>query len=227
MSESAAPAAGDRLVVALVRGVHGLRGAVRVEILTDRPEERYAVGSVLYREGQPDPLTVAWSSAVADGPGWRLRFAEVPDRSAAEGLMGAYLEIAAGPDASLPRGSYFWHEVIGTPVTSTTGQALGTVRDVYRSGGAEVFIVEGGPFGEFDVPAVRDFVRIFAPRRGEIVVDTDALDLVAPKAARRGAGERPRAPRRRPGSRHGRSTAGEASADRPADPPVDEPPGSS
>src|SRR6185369_597693 len=99
------PEVSNRLVVALVRGVHGLRGAVRVEILTDRPEQRYAVGSVLHREGQADPLTVAWSSAVADGPGWRLRFAEVPDRSAAEGLMGAYLEIAAGPDASLPRGS--------------------------------------------------------------------------------------------------------------------------
>ena len=27
----------QRLVVALVRGVHGLRGAVRVEVLTDRP----------------------------------------------------------------------------------------------------------------------------------------------------------------------------------------------
>ena len=227
MSESVAPAAGDRLVVALVRGVHGLHGAVRVEILTDRPEERYAVGSVLYREGQPDPLTVAWSSAVADGPGWRLRFAEVPDRDAAQGLMGAYLEIAAGPDASLPRGSYFWHEVIGTPVTSTTGQPLGTVRDVYRSGGAEVFIVEGEPFGEFDVPAVRDFVRIFAPRRGEIVVDTDALDLVAPKSARRGAGERPRAPRRRAGSRHGRSTTADASAEPSEDSPPDESPGSS
>ncbi len=31
-------------MVALVRGVHGLRGAVRVEVLTDRPEERYAPG---------------------------------------------------------------------------------------------------------------------------------------------------------------------------------------
>ena len=41
----------ERLVVALVRGVHGLRGAVRVEILTDRPELRYAPGSVLHREG--------------------------------------------------------------------------------------------------------------------------------------------------------------------------------
>jgi 16S rRNA processing protein RimM len=198
--------ADDRLVVALVRGVHGLEGTVRVEILTDRPEDRYAVGSVLHREGSNAPLTVAWSSAVADGPGWRIRFAEVPDRRAAEELMGAYLEIEAGPDATLPRGAYFWHEVIGATVTSTTGEVMGTVHDVYRSGGAEVYVVSGGPYGEFDVPGVRDFVRIFAPRRGEIVVDPVALDLTLPEARASGTGKRPRAPRRRPGSRKKAST---------------------
>ena len=89
-------------------------------------------------------------------------------------------------------------------MTSTTGEALGTVRDVYRSGGAEVYVVAGGPYGEFDVPGVRDFVRIFAPRRGEIVVDVEALDLAPPKSARADpAVARPRAPRRRPGSRRG------------------------
>src|SRR3954452_16592217 len=87
----------DRLVVALVRGAHGLRGVVRVEILTDRPEDRYAPGSVLHREGSGAPLTVTWSSAVADGPGWRLQFAEVPNRTAAEELVGAYLEIDVAP----------------------------------------------------------------------------------------------------------------------------------
>ncbi len=199
MTEAPRPA-DDRLVVALVRGVHGLQGTVRVEILTDRPEERYAVGSVLRREGSDQPLTVAWSSAVADGPGWRLRFREVTDRDAAQDLVGAYLEIESGPAAALPRGAYFWHEVIGATVTSTTGEVLGTVRDVYRSGGAEVYVVNGGPYGEFDVPGVRDFVRIFAPRRGEIVVDPVALDLTPPQETP-GAGERPRAPRRRPGPR--------------------------
>ena len=208
-AEEAGAADDRRLVVALVRGVHGLQGAVRVEILTDRPEQRYAIGSVLRREGSDDPLTVTWSSAIADGPGWRLQFAEVRNRSAAVELNGAYLEIDVASDAALPRGAYFWHEVVGTAVTSTDGTALGTVQDVYRSGGAEVYVVAGGAYGEFDVPAVRDFIRIFAPRRGEIVVDTVALDLTPPK--RRPAADdpdRPRAPRRRPGPRRSKPTAG-------------------
>ncbi len=206
-----------------MRGVHGLAGAVRVEILTDQPERRYAAGSVLYREGDLAPLTVTWSSPVADGPGWRLQFAEVRSRTAAEALRGAYLEVAAGPEAALPRGAYFWHEVVGATVTSTDGTVLGTVRDVYRSGGAEVFIVDGGPYGEFDVPGVRDFVRIFAPKRGEIVVDPVALDLTPPKR-RRAADDpdRPRAPRRRAGPRRPRAAAG-----MPDTPTTDDPPDSS
>ncbi|MEO5939970.1 MAG: ribosome maturation factor RimM [Candidatus Limnocylindrales bacterium] len=212
----------ERLAVAMVRGVHGLRGAVRVEILTDRPEQRYAVGSVLRREGSDAPLTITWASAVADGPGWRLQFAEVRNRSEAEALKDVYLEIDGGPDVALPRGAYFWHEVVGTTVTATDGTVLGTIQDVYRSGGAEVYVVAGGDYAEFDVPAVRDFIRIFAPRRGEIVVDTVALDL-APRRRRHAPDdpERPRAPRRRAGSRRAKAesargvgpVAGEAPAE--------------
>lgn len=193
-----------------------------MEILTDHPEERYAPGTVLYREGSEDPLTVAWSSAVADGPGWRLRFKEITTRDAADAqLRGAYLEWVAGPEAELGRGEYFWHEVVGAAVRGVDGMELGTVRDVYRSGGAEVFLVDGGPYGEFDVPAVRAFVRVFAPRRGEIVVDVEALDLTVPKRRSSGA-DRPRAPRRRPGPRRKAGSADAADLSSAPPPPPTE-----
>jgi len=48
--------------------------------------------------------------------------------------------------------------------------------DVYRAGGAEVVVVRG-PAGEVDIPLVRAVVRTFAPARGEIVVDGEALGL--------------------------------------------------
>ena len=56
------------------------------------------------------------------------------------------------------------------------GSVLGKVVDIYRAGGAEVMVVSG-PAGEIDVPIVRSIVRIFAPARGEIVVDGEALGL--------------------------------------------------
>ncbi len=158
-----------------------------------------------------------WSSAIADGPGWRVHFQEVPDRSSAEALKGVYLESDIGAEAPLARGEYFWHEVIGSTVSGVDGTILGTVRDVYRSGGAEVYMVDGGPYGEFDVPAVRAFVRVFAPRRGEIVIDAEALDLSPPK--RRGDESRPKAPRRRTRSPKPVATTGDSAAETATEPP--------
>lgn len=178
-SDTGPPLSADRLVVALVRGVHGLNGAVRVEVLTDRAEERFVPGAVLHREGRPEPLTIESATAVADGPGWRLRFRELPDRTAAESLRGAYLETVVPRDGLAPD-EFYWHEVIGVTVTDASGRALGKVSDVYRVGESEVFVVRGGLGGEFDVPAVKAFIRTFAPDRGEIVVDAEALDLKLP-----------------------------------------------
>ena len=174
--------ASERLAVGRVRGIHGLHGAIRVEILTDRPGERFGHGSRVYREGSGEALTI--TSAHPDEPGWLMRFAEIPDRAAAETLRDAYLEAEIAPGEELPRGAYYWHEVIGTAVRGTDEAELGRVEDVYRAGGADVFVVRGGPYGEFDLPAVRAFIRIFAPRRGEIVVDVEALDLQLQKPSR-------------------------------------------
>jgi 16S rRNA processing protein RimM len=182
-------------VVALVRGVHGLHGAVRAEVLTDRPEDRFVAGQVLFREGDQRPLTIASAEAIADGPGWRLRFREITTRDAADGLRGAYLEAVVSPDDDLARGTYYWHEVIGCAVRGIDGADLGTVRDIYRVGETEVFSVGGGTVADFDLPAVRAFIRIFAPRRGEIVVDAESLDLRPRKTH---DPDRPKAPRRRP-----------------------------
>ena len=187
----------QRLVVALVRGLHGLRGAVRVEVLTDKPEQRYRPGAVLYREGSADPLTIASAEAVADGPGWRLRFDEITTREAADTLRNAYLEIG------------------GTP-----GRGTGTRRGVLARGrrndrprrrrrrprrrpGRLPGRRERGLCRARRAGSARSTCRpcarssaIFAPRRGEIVVDAEALDLQPPKRRRRP----PEAPRRPQGS---------------------------
>jgi 16S rRNA processing protein RimM len=178
--ETTSPRDGDlpRLVVALVRGFRGLRGHVRVELLTDRPDDRFPVGAQLYLEGTDERLTIAEATPVADGRGWWLRFREIGDRNLAEErLRDRYLEIVQ-PDEPREEGRWLWHELIGLAVSSTTGEALGTIVDIYRAGGAEVFVVRG-PRGEFDVPGVRGIVTELAPERAGMVVDLDSLALDA------------------------------------------------
>ena len=100
------------------------------------------------------------------------------------------------PEVELGRGEYYWHEVVGVAVRGVDGAELGTVRDIYRVGENEVLVVDGGTVAPFDLPAVRAFIRVFAPRRGEIVVDAESLDL-RPAKSKAPDPDRPKAPRRR------------------------------
>ena len=135
------------------------------------------MGASLYLEGTQSSLTIAEASAVADGPGWWLRFREIPDREAADALRDRYLEIDA-PVEEREAGRWFWHELEGLAVRSTTGEDLGRIVDIYRAGGAEVFVVRG-PRGELDIPGVHGIVTELAPDRGEMIVDMDVLDIDA------------------------------------------------
>jgi 16S rRNA processing protein RimM len=134
---------------------------------------------------------VTSAEPVADGPGWWLMFREVGDRTAAERLMGTYLEAVLPADA-LPIGEVYWHEVVGVQVVDPDGRPFGIVTDVYRAGEAEVLVVRTDLHGDVDVANVSAIVRAFAPRDGRIVVDVAALDLAPEPPTRRPRGRRTR-----------------------------------
>ncbi|MEA2025686.1 MAG: ribosome maturation factor RimM [Chloroflexota bacterium] len=164
--------ADERVTVGLVRGLHGLRGAVRVEVLSDDPE-RFAVGSVLFVDGDERPLTVAWTGPAK--PGLLLRFEGFSSRESVESLRERYLE--AAPGAALPEGAYYWDQVRDLEVRTTADEVLGRVVDVFRAGEGEVYIVQGGRLGEIMIPAVKGIVVELDPAAGRLVVDPVALAL--------------------------------------------------
>ena len=163
--------ADERVTVGLVHGFHGLRGAVRVEVLSDEPQ-RFAVGSVLFAEGDDRPLTIAWTGPAKQG--LLVRFEELPSRESVEHLQRRYLEVAEAP---LPDGTYYWHQIRGLAVMTTEGVDLGTVVDVFRAGAGEVYVARGGTLGEVMIPAVSNVVVELDPGMGRLVVDPVALDL--------------------------------------------------
>ena len=82
------------LLVGKVGRAHGIRGDLFIDVRTDEPDRRFAPGTIFpTRRG---PLTVAslrWHSSRL-----LVRFAEVPDRSVAEGLRGTELRVEVDAD---------------------------------------------------------------------------------------------------------------------------------
>lgn len=132
---SAVPPAG-LLSVGRIAKPHGLKGELIVALSTNRVE-RVAAGSVLTL-GSGRLLTVSTSSPHNDR--WRVRFTEVPDRTAAEALHGAELfaEPIEDPDA-------LWvHELIGASVELVDGSAVGKIASVESAGASDLLVLEDG-----------------------------------------------------------------------------------
>jgi len=124
-----------------------------------------------------------------------VRFGEVQSRLAGERLIGAYLTIPAA-EVQIPPDRVLWDEVIGITVRDPQGEVIGEIRDLYRAGGADVYVVHTPDGGEIDLPAVASVIVEFAPRDGRIVADLTGSELTvrAAKAPRR------RGPQKTPGS---------------------------
>ena len=155
----------ERLAVARILGAKGLRGAVRIESLTDWPE-RLAAGSELFLDGEDVPRRVDAFEAGRRVP--VVRLSGIESREAAETLRGRFLEVEARDLAS---GTYFWHQLEGLRAVDPDGAPIGTVTEVFRAGENEVYVIAGDDGGELLVPALRSVVRSIDIEGGTMVVD--------------------------------------------------------
>ena len=90
------------LRVCRIGRAQGLKGEVNVQVFTDTPETRFAAGSVL-ADGSGKLYAVERSRTFKDR--WIVKFADINDRNASEGLKGTVLFIKKSAGKSTGTGS--------------------------------------------------------------------------------------------------------------------------
>ncbi|MGN6299528.1 MAG: ribosome maturation factor RimM [Angustibacter sp.] len=155
-------------VVARVGRAHGLRGEVSIEVRTDVPEERFVPGATFVTDpASAGPLTL---DAVRDHNGvLLLRFASVPDRTAAEALRGVLLLVDV--EASDEPDAWYEHELVGLRVEDPAGQVLGEVVRLDAGAAQDLLVVRPVAGGEVLVPFVAALVPEVDVAGGRVVVD--------------------------------------------------------
>lgn len=133
-----------QLVVGRVTRPHGVRGEVSVEVRTDDPDLRFAVGRVMATDpAAAGPLiveSVRWHSGRL-----LIRFAGIADRNQAEELRGTWLTLDSAEVGSTGDPDEFHdHELIGLAVVTTLGEPVGRVTDV-RHFGQDLLVIEPAP----------------------------------------------------------------------------------
>jgi 16S rRNA processing protein RimM len=154
------------LIVAQVLGAHGIRGELKCRVVTDFPARRFRRGRSLVIDGADHVI----QAARVQGMTVLLKLEGVDDRDAAEEFGGKEVQIRAEDAVVLPRGQYFWHQVIGLRVEdAVTHESLGEVTDIIETGANDVYVIRGGR-GEILVPAIKDVVKKIDPAAGVMLV---------------------------------------------------------
>jgi 16S rRNA processing protein RimM len=127
-----------RIALAAVAGAHGIRGELRLKLLTDSAEKLRGYEQ-LYVGGAPRRLVELRQS----GKAAIARFDGVEDRSAAEALRGALVEVDRSSLPPLEDGEYYHADLIGLPAVDADGKLVGSVVAVENYGAGDLLEIEG------------------------------------------------------------------------------------
>lgn len=134
----------------------GLKGAVKVEVLSDVPD-RFTAGAEFWVLTTP-PVRVTLAEAAAAPPGrLTLRFQDQSSVDAVGSWRGCYLAIEESERAPLPDNVFYHDELKGMSVRTETGISVGVVRDVWSTGPYDMLALDDGA-RERLLPMVKDFV---------------------------------------------------------------------
>jgi len=159
-------AAEPELRIGRILKAHGVKGALRIELLTDFPD-RFAAGREVEVAGRR--LTVARTEQQDDE--LLVTFDGINDRSAAELLTGAYCTLPLTEARRLPADRFYHFELVGLTVfDARDGREIGRVAEVLTYEANDVLRVSSGD-RDVLIPMVRSVIRSITPAEGAITVD--------------------------------------------------------
>lgn len=171
------------VVVGRIGKPHGIRGEVTVDVRTDEPERRFADGAVL-RAQPPRGSASRLTSLTVTRTRWHqgvllVTFAELTDRTAAEGARGVVLWVDVDP-GEVPEDpdEFYDHQLVGLAVEDTDGTHLGEVTGLVH-GAQDLLQVRATDGRDTLVPFVAALVPEVDVAGGRVVV-ADRPGLVAP-----------------------------------------------
>lgn len=135
---------------------HGVRGEMRMRIMTDYPERLINEIKTVYLGDNPDDEGITAhtvKSARFHKEYLLITLEEVADRNEADSMRGLKVMIDIEHAVPLDEGEYYLYQVIGLTVKTVEGIEAGIIKDVIETGANDVYVVKSREFGELLLPA--------------------------------------------------------------------------
>jgi len=144
----------ELVAIAKIVRARGLRGEVVAELLTDFPERFEGLEEVTVVFGNGDRQVLKIERFFFQKNRIVLKFADVDSIETAETLRDTEVCVDETEAIELEEDEYFDWELEGCAVETIEGEKVGTVRELMRTGGTEVLVIDGAekelmiPFAE-------------------------------------------------------------------------------
>ncbi len=134
---------------------HGIRGEIKMLVLTDFPD-RLKPNDVVYVGDERQPRTLR---AVRPHQGHLLvAFEGLTDREQASRLRQQFVCVHVDNVPPLPDGEYYHHQLIGLQIITENGAALGKLAEIIETGANDVYIIRPEDGKDILIPAIDDVI---------------------------------------------------------------------
>jgi 16S rRNA processing protein RimM len=170
------------VTVGRIGRAHGIKGEVGIDVRTDEPDRRFADGATLVTDAKVSRTLTVASSRWHSGK-LLVKFAEVPDRTAAEQLRNLVVQSEIDEDER-PEDpdEYYDRELIGLAVRTTDGADVGEVIDVVHLPSQDLLEIRRPAGNAVLVPLVEELVPELNLDKQYVVV-ADRPGLLDPEGA--------------------------------------------
>lgn len=136
----------------------GLKGEVKVEIITSFPDHFETLHTV-YRNENDQWIPLRIREARREGAFVFIRFDRVESIEQAEELRNEYLYIPEEELTPLAEDEYYIHDLIGMLVVDEQRNRIGELVQVDAYAGNDVYVIKAPDGKEFLIPAIKDVVK--------------------------------------------------------------------
>jgi len=142
-------------MIGIVGAPHGVRGEMRVRIVSDFPE-RVATLSHVYLGAETERRRLI--AFRGSGQSTIIRVAGVTAREDAAQYRGMPLYMDIRDAKPLEADENYWYQLIDMQVFSPEGELLGTLTNILETGANDVYVVTRPDGGELLLPALKDVI---------------------------------------------------------------------
>lgn len=163
---------------------HGVRGEVTIDLKTDEPERRFAIGNKLAAT-PPKDSTSTLRALTVNRIRWHqgtllVTFDEMTDRNEAEVVRGTLLHATVDTEETPDDPDEFYdHQLIGLAAYDLEGKLLGTVTKLVHGGAQDLLTIRTEDRRDALVPFVSALVPEVDLVAGKVVI-ADRPGLVTP-----------------------------------------------